>query len=199
MKKMKKKLKLIMSILLLTSTIAQSQNKWNVVKQAKGDLNKDNIADYVIVSEYKKSNDETVYSLQIFFTKRDGSFTKILTTNKVIEPSSTESGIVFGDVTIQKGVITLSVDLMRGNYASKFRLQNGKFELIGYDEQNCGAATDCESISYNAITGVRIIKQQSKETDQILSTTKEIVKIQPLPNLKDFTQEDFTRRLFPEY
>ena len=195
---MKKNLKLIISLLLLTSLVGHSQNKWKVAKQATGDLNKDNIADYVIVSEYKKSNEETLYSLQIFITKTDGTFTKVLSTNKAIDPSNIGSGSGFGDVTIVKGVITIRTDLTRGNYSTKFRLQNGKFVLIGYDSNGCDNS-GCETQSYNAITGLRTIKVQDQDTDAIISFTKKIVKMNPLPDLKDFTYDNFTTRLFPEY
>jgi hypothetical protein len=197
-KKMKRNLKLIIPLFLFTSLIAQSQNKWKVAKQATGDLNKDNIADYVIVSELKKSSEETIYSLQIFITKTDGTFTKVLSTNKAIEPSYVGSGSGFGDVTIVKGVITITTNLLRGNYSTKFRLQNGKFVLIGYDSNGCDNS-GCETQSYNAVTGLRTIKIQDKSTDEIISFTKKIVKMNPLPNLKDYTFDDFTTRLFPEY
>ena len=193
---MKKNLYIIITIYIFTISKAFSQNDWKVIKNVKGDLNNDNISDIVRVSERKKSNNETIYSLQIFFTKNDGSFTKFLTTDKAIEPSIFETGIEFGNITIRKGIITIRIDFLRGNYSSKFRFQKGKFELIGFDEHSCGAATDCESVSYNALTGIRIIKEISKETDQILSTTKKSIKIEPLPDLKDFTIEDIRNKLF---
>jgi hypothetical protein len=193
---MKKNLYLIITIYIFTITKTFSQNDWKVIKNVKGDLNNDNISDIVRVSERKKSINETIYSLQIFFTKKDGSFTKFLTTDKAIEPSNVETGIEFGDITIRKGIITIRINLLRGNYSSKFRFQKGKFVLIGFDEHSCGAATDCESVSYNVLTGIRIIKEINKETDKILSTTKKNIKIEPLPDLKDFTIEDIRNKLF---
>ncbi|WP_118973849.1 hypothetical protein [Taibaiella koreensis] len=90
------------------------------------------------------------------------------------------------EVSIDKGVLSISEQLLRGYYTHIFRYQNGHFELIGYTETSSSGQGRLYTTDFNLSTGTRIQKVENYETDKVLSNTSKKVLIRPLPRLEDF-------------
>jgi len=184
----------IILLLIQIDSFAQSGNKTDnfnyEVTKVTGDLNKDNLADKVIVSQ-DTLNDRAPYRLQIFFAQPDGSFTLIVSSIKIIEPQYPDgrngfrSGNGFSGITIKNGVISINNELLRGHYEHKFRFQNGSFELIGFSEISSDGQGVITTIDFNLLTGIRIEKSERYDMDKILSNRKKKILIRPLPKLQN--------------
>ena len=136
-----KELILAVSILFQLNSFAQTKKYdfSNKIMEVTGDLNKDSLADKIVVTQ-DTLNENSPYRLQIFFKEPNGQSKLIVTSTKIIEaryPNGKDSYITdnsFSDVTIKKGVLSVNIELTRGHYEHKFRFQNGNFELIGFSE-----------------------------------------------------------------
>jgi len=161
----------------------------HLVMEVKGDLNKDNLADKVVVTQ-DTLHENAPYRLQIFFKKPDGQWKLAVTSTKIIVPQYPEgrSGFMsqneLYDVTIKDGVLTLPVQFLRGNAKHKFRFQNGNFELIGYSSV-LGGNGKSEVTDFNLSTGIRTIKVERQDSDKVISSKEEKILIRPLPKLQD--------------
>jgi hypothetical protein len=195
--------KLILLILLLICADAFSQTKKDtftfLVTKVIGDLNKDNLEDKVIVTQ-DTINQKSPYKLQIFFAQPNGEFKLIAISTKIIAPQYPDgrdgykTGNGFSDITIEKGVVSVNFELLRGHFEHKFRFQNGNFELIGFSEVNSGGRGAMTTIDFNLSTGVRIEKEERYDIDKVISYTKKKILIRPLPKLQDV--EPFENELY---
>jgi hypothetical protein len=154
-----------------------------------GDLNKDSLPDKVIVTQ-DTLNENALYRLQVFFKEPNGQFKLIVTTTKIIEPQYPDGRDGyrtddFSDVTINKGVLSVNFQLLRGHFEYKFRYQNGNFELIGFSEGYSDGQGVVSSTDFNLSTGIRIEKSERYDIDKILSYKKKKILIRPLPKLQD--------------
>ena len=154
-----------------------------------GDLNKDSLPDKVIVTQ-DTLNENSPYRVQVFFKEPNGQFKLIVTTTKIIEPQYPDGKDGyrtddFSDVTINKGVLSVNFQLLRGHFEYKFRYQNGNFELIGFSEGYSDGQGVVSSTDFNLSTGIRIEKSERYDIDKILSYKKKKILIRPLPKLQD--------------
>ncbi len=158
--------------------------------EVKGDLNKDNLVDKVIITQ-DTLNINAPYRLQIFFEEPNGLSKLIVTTSKIIEPQypNGKEGYITGnrlsDVTIKKGVLSVNIELLRGHFEHKYRFQNGNFELIGFSEVYSDGQGVMTTIDFNLSTGIRIEKSERYDTDKIVSNKQKKILIRPLPKLQD--------------
>jgi hypothetical protein len=170
-----------------------SKNKFNyIITTIKGDLNKDELPDSVIVLQ-DTLNDNAPYRLQVFFKNRNGGYNLAVQNDSAIEvefPNGKEgyiTGTKFSHIKIKAGVLSINTELLRGQYEYKFRYQNGYFALIGlmkvYSDGN-GIATTTD---FNLSTGVLLETIQRYDSEKIISKTKKRIKVNPLPDLKVFT------------
>ena len=181
-------------ILFVINANAQSDtNKYQYkvkTQEAIGDLNKDGIDDKVVVSQ-DTLFDEQPYELQIYFKDSLGKLKLVNSTTKLIHPTfkvgsgKTQNGVLFSSVTIVKGILIVSVELLRGHYEHKFRYQNGNFELIGFSTVSSNGIGYIESTDFNLSTGIRIIKKAKIEDDKMKIIYKGKILIRPLPKLQD--------------
>ncbi|SFC31057.1 hypothetical protein [Kaistella jeonii] len=187
---------LILTILFLfqidsfAQTKTEKYNFNNQVIEVRGDLNKDNLVDKVIVTQ-DTLNENAPYRLQVFFKEPSGAFKLIVTSTKLIEPQYPNgrngwvTGNGFSDITIKNGVLSVNFELLRGHFEHKFRFQNGNFELIGFSYGNSDGQGVITTSNFNLSTGIRIEKSERYDTDKILSNTKKKILIRPLPKLQD--------------
>jgi hypothetical protein len=172
------------------NTFAQSEHFSVLISEVKGDLNNDQLEDKVVVKQ-DTINEHSPYQLQLFFAQPTGEYKLIAETTKLIEAQFQNGkngyldGTGFSAVTITKGILTVSIELLRGNYEHKFRFQNGNFELIGFSEGNSDGRGKLSTVDFNLTTGIRIEKLINYETDKIISKTKKKILIRPLPKLQD--------------
>ena len=129
--------------------------------------------------------------MQIYFKDSLGKFKIVTSTTKLIEstfkPSSDyfQKGVLFSNLKIVKGILIVSIDLLRGHYEHKFRYQNGNFELIGFSIISSDAVGNVESTDFNLSTGIRIVKKGRIEEDKMKVIYKGKIFLKPLPKLKD--------------
>jgi hypothetical protein len=91
----------------------------------------------------------------------------------------------FLDVTIEKDVLSVNFELMRGHYEHRFRYQNGNFELIGFSMVYSDGFGVMTITDFNLSTGNRIEKTERYDTGKLLSVSKKKILIRPLPKLQD--------------
>lgn len=198
-----KKLILLILLLICADAFSQTKNKKDtftfLVTKIIGNLNKDNLEDKVIVTQ-DTINQKSPYKLQIFFAQPNGEFKLIATSTKIIAPQYPDgrdgykTGNGFSDITIEKGVVSINFELLRGHFEHKFRFQNGNFELIGFSEVNSGGRGTMTTIDFNLSTGVRIEKEERYDIDKVISYSKKKILIRPLPKLQDV--EPFENELY---
>lgn len=189
-----KTLLIIISLLIQIDGYAQTDDKndsfSHEVTTVKGNLNKDNLLDKVVVKQDLK-DEKAPYRLQIFFAQPNGDFKLIVTSTKVIEPQYPEgkdsysNGNGFLDLTIKNRVISVNNELLRGHFEHKFRFQNGNFELIGFSEVNSEGNGVINSIDFNLLTGIRIEESERYDINKIISNKKKKILIRPLPKLQN--------------
>ena len=180
-------------IIFQLDSFAQTASKLNFdhkVMEVRGDLNKDSLVDKVVVTQ-DTLNENAPYRLQIFFNEPNGPSKLIVTSTKIIEPQHPDgrdgykTGNGFSEVTIQKGVLSVNFELLRGHFEHKFRFQSGNFELIGFSEVHSDGQGLMTTTDFNLSTGIRIEKSKRYDIDKILSNTKKKLLIRPLPKLQD--------------
>ena len=144
---------------------------WKILSTANGDLNKDGIDDLALVIEntetkYLKFNDgrlgrDTINLnpriLAIYFKNTTGHLIKKAQYNEfiILQDSPTMDEPFDGIEILKNGVLKIDFHFWysagswnMSNHTYKFRFQNDKFELIGYDSNNRHRGTG-ETIDYS--------------------------------------------------
>lgn len=194
-----KKTNLIFSIFIISISIfsnigqAQTTDNYFLYQESKGDLNKDNIIDKVVVLK-DTINPKSAYKIQIYFEDANGSSNLVLESDKAVISDFPDAeniddryadGHYFDKITIKNGLLIISVDLMRGHYEHKYRYQNNTFELIGYSKvSGSGIAEDIEKIDFNLSTGLLIYKYENDKPKEVKNIQKNIQK-NPLPKIDE--------------
>ena len=186
--------KFIFPFALLFSVMLSAQNNFTKeITKVKGDLNKDGLIDYVQVLQDTIS-ETAPYKLEIYFAETNGTFKKIISTIKAIDPQFPEgrngyyNGNSFYEITIIKGILSIHNELIRGNFEHKFRYQNGNFELIGFSQVYSDGQGTMGMVDFNLSTGVRIKTTEPYGEDDFPKTKNQTkMMIRPLPKLQDFT------------
>ena len=186
--------KFIFPFVFLFSAMLSAQNNFpKEITKVKGDLNKDGLIDYVQVLQDTVS-ETAPYKLEIYFAETNGTFKKIISTIKAIDPQFPEgrngyyNGNSFYEITIIKGILSIHNELIRGNFEHKFRYQNGNFELIGFSQVYSDGQGTMGMIDFNLSTGVRIKTTEPYGEDDFPKTKNQTkMMIRPLPKLQDFT------------
>lgn len=158
---------------------------YNVLSaRATGDLNKDNISDSVVVM-HDTTTSWQGYRLQVFFGQPDGQYRLAATSTKAILPEGGDNrhdGINFDTIRINKGVLTVSISLLRGMVEYLYRYQNQRFELIGYSRSESDGQGLIIGDEYNLSTGRYIHTQEPYDgEDRPTYHQDTIIPIRPLP------------------
>ena len=188
----------IISLALLLSTYAAfsqgsvKKDRFNyILSKATGDLNKDQIPDFAIVTQDTLA-DTAPYRIQVFFGKPGGGRTLVVSSTKAIAEqhpggkNGYRDGYGFSEIEIAKNVLTISCELLRGGNEAKFRYQNGNFELIGFSESFSDGQGHIHSVDFNLSTNVIVHEKENYETGKMVESTKKILKIRPLPKLQNY-------------
>lgn len=168
-----------------------------IITTVKGDLNKDNLPDSVIVLQ-DTINEYRPYRLKIFFKTADNSYKLVIQNDSAIEvglPNGKDgylTGTMFSHINIKAGVLTINTELLRGYYEYKFRYQNGYFALIGFTEVYSDGLGFMTTSDFNLSTGTLVEITERYDTNKIIGNTKKKIKVSPLPDLKKFTPHSTT-------
>lgn len=171
--------------LLLSASVFGQKGRFHNVYEENGDLDQDGINDRVVVLQ-DTIDDRFPYRLQIFLGSK-----KILESDEVIPakyPDGRNQSSGYEDlfsVEIDKGVLTVVFDLLRGNYAYKFRWKPEKndFAMIGFTSHYSDGVQFLYYTDFNLNTGSRIETRENYETGKVLSSKKSKLMIRPLPLL----------------
>ena len=195
-------MKKLFILLLLISVKVCAQNKTQpfkvLIEEVKGDLYKDGLPDLVKLTQ-DTLVDEAPYRLQVFFAQPGGKWKLIVSSDQIIAPQfpngkdGYRGEASFESLTIKNNVLTISNQLIRGNFAHKFRYQNGNFELIGFTQVNANGLGEMHKEDFNLSTGIRYYKEERYDTNEIIVNKKEKKLIRPLPKLQSFVpfEKDF--------
>lgn len=185
-------------LVFITSSLIAQKNKQTdefivQIKKVKGDLNKDNLADLVVVTQ-DTINEKAPYKLSVFFAQPNGTFKEIVSTTKAIDAQYPEgkngyyNGQSFYDISIEKGILIISNELTRGNFEHKFRYQNNNFELIGFSETYSDGQGTIGMVDFNLSTGIRVsTTERYDDSDEKPTKNQKKILIRPLPKLQNFT------------
>ena len=173
-----------------TQISTQDYNFSYKVMEVTGDLNKDGLADKVVVTQ-DTLNENAPYRLQVFFKEAAGEWKLKATSVKIIEPQypngrdGYRTGTGFSDVTIKAGVLSINIELLRGHFEHEFKFQNGRFELIHFSFVSSDGRGVIETIDFNLTTGIRVELLERYDTDKVISNKKTKIIIKPLPTLQN--------------
>lgn len=184
---------------------------WQIMGQAKGDLNGDKIDDLALVikgneARFKQKNDglgsdlfdtNPRMLLILFKDSNADAYNLVEKSNKIIPiPDSPTMEEPFEKVSIKNGMLQLdfSVFYSAGSWTSsntsyKFRWQNKTFVLIGADsgetQRNTG---ETNAYSYNFLTGKMSIAKGNSSNDKSQSTQWKRIPSHALKTLSSFKQ-----------
>ncbi|MBF7091385.1 hypothetical protein IUY40_07525 [Flavobacterium sp. ALJ2] len=188
---------IVLVLVFITSSLMAQKNSQKdnfvvLIKKVKGDLNKDNLNDLVVVTQ-DTIDEKAPYKLEIFFAQPNGTFKQIISTTKAIDLQYPEGkngnyyGQTFDDISITKGVLIIRNELIRGNFEHKFRYQNTNFELIGFSQTYSDGQGTMGIIDFNLSTGIQIkTTERYDDSDEKPTKIQKKIIIQPLPKLQDF-------------
>jgi tetratricopeptide (TPR) repeat protein len=126
---------------------------WKIKDKALGDLNGDKIADAAIVLEYNtiaeevRADNHTIHShprILLVLFKNGDHYQLALQQNTFILREHEGSAMgedPYGELIIEKGILTISTDLLREFTNYRFRYQNNNFYLIGAGDYGRGIGT----------------------------------------------------------
>jgi len=144
---------------------------YNILDQKEGDLNKDGVAEKVIVLNTNDSTDfGTIREIQIY--KKSGNRWEILASSKNAIGKSQDGGMMgdpFEDIEIKDGVLIINQSggsSWKWSKTDKYRFQNGIFKLIGYTNIYGKPCEYFENIDFNLLTGMLIYKKEYEDCDQ---------------------------------
>ena len=183
------------------------------VSQATGDLNKDGIADLVVIAtpdnkEHMHTRDDGyVYNfnppiLAIYWGQSDGTFSLYQQYTDIIPHSTDEYIFVEVEPSItDRGVIKFSTSSFasagswsNGSSTLLFRYQNGDFYLIGYDTHSMARNTGvAETHSYNYLTHKKQVETSNAFDDSVPKREKwSRIPNKPLKKLGSFSFDSHT-------
>ena len=185
--------------------------KDDIMKEIKGDLNKDGLEDIVLVikgtNENQIVNDEHRSKLDrnrrgiIILLNKGNHYELALKNYDCFSSENEEGGVYYAPeliVEIKNG--NLLVNYLHGRYGYwnyTFRHQNRDFELIGYDRSNNRGPMTESDISINFLTRKLVSRENTNENarddgDEIFEETRKNIKIKEfirLSEIRDF--DDF--------
>lgn len=205
---------IILSLLLPVNTMAQSSLQtflprgYVLFDSAEGDLNKDGIADKVllikatdssriVVDEYKGRLDRNRRGI-VVLVKEPKGYRKVFENRECFSSENEDGGVYFApelSILIKKGNLVFHYGHGRYGYWSyTFRYREKDLELIGYDEMD-GAAPVKSETSINLLTGKKKYSVNTNENaeggDEVFKTTWSNIKkgkLTKLSAVKDFDE-----------
>lgn len=174
-----------------------------LLKESKGDLNKDKIIDKVLVFN-DTINPQSVYKVKIYFGDSSGDYNLFLESNNAIIPQFPGAKNYderfyehsFDKIEIKNGLLIIGTQLTRGHYEYKYRYQNNTFELIGYSGSFGDGQGGVSSDDFNLSTGINMNTTSSNDSN-LDKITKEIIKINPLPTIVE--KFDIQKDVFDQF
>ncbi len=139
-----------------------------IVDSVKGDLDKDNIEELVIVYNTEKEKEEAFESVprELIIYKRIKDNWMVWKKSKSAVYGSRDGGMMgdpFGEIEIKNGILLVSQNggsSWKWGHTDKYRYQNGGFYLIGYSSTYGKPCEYWTEIDFNLMTGKMLIKKE---------------------------------------
>lgn len=183
--------------LLLISTTALAQSNFtsylppnnHLDTLTRGDLNKDNIDDIVLVSESNDTNIETTTprTLIILFGQPDGTYKLNTKTTTAVVGKNEYAYVFFSGITIKNNTLIIEHEYLRGGCTHIFRYQHNGFYLIGASSHT-GDPDYFQSLEYNLSTG-KYIAIYEREKKTITNGTQKLTTLPKIETYKLFDVE----------
>jgi len=147
-----------------------SSKKFEILEEKVGDLDKDGIAEKVIVYN---TTDTTTYGIvrELQILKKSGNKWIIWEKSRNAVLKSEEGGMMrdpFDGVEIKNGLLVLSFSggsIRKWKYTDKYRYQNNKFELVGHTSTNLSLCAYKTDFYFNLTTGKIKYKKEYETCD----------------------------------
>ena len=144
---------------------------YSVLDSVSGDLNKDSLAELVVVYNMGPENEiDGVPRKLIIYKISDGKWTEWKNSDQALYGSK-DGGMMgdpFGKIEIKNGILLISQNggsSWKWEFTDKYRFQDGEFYLIGYSSY---AGKLCEywiDVDFNLSTGKMIVKKEFEECE----------------------------------
>ncbi len=159
-----------------TWKLVEKDLQWNLLNEARGDLNKDGIEDLAVILESKDSIPEKRCASCYVKNNKPRIILVLLNNNKGcnIVISQNNEFIARGDeggmlnylepeLTIEKGVLTIFYQFTRSNQSYSFEYENGKMNIIG-----------AKSAGSQSASGIFEMEEYDFKKGKLISTTGHI-------------------------
>lgn len=165
---------------------------WKLVTTRSADLNGDDRADLAILmrmtdpanvrpvtgSPYYDTDDTNPYLLVIAFAEGDGY--SLVASHHALFPRDVAP--LHGDdppgddtITLDRGILTLTLGHLRGSETLRFRWNGNAFALIGYDCSGASAGGEFSAVSANYLTRKAIYERGSIDDGRRAVSTVDII------------------------
>ncbi len=137
---------------------------YSVLAETSGDLDKDSIAERVLVYNTPDSS-EYGYVRELQVLKLKGNKWVLWQKSREAILSSEEGGMMgdpFGEIEIKNGVLLVSFfggSSWKWAYTDKYRFEKGEFRLIGYESYSGKFCEHWDSFDFNLVTGKIVYKK----------------------------------------
>jgi hypothetical protein len=164
------------AVLLLTYLLSNSQDiqvpaGYKILDQKEGDLNKDSVSEKVIVFDTNDSAESgTIREIQVY--KKSVNNWELLAGSKNAIGQSDAGGMMgdpFEGIEIKDGILIIyqsGGSSWKWSKIDKYRFQNGKFQLIGYENYYGKPCEYFENVDFNLMTGKIVYEKEHENCDE---------------------------------
>ena len=146
--------------------------QYQKIKEVSGDLNKDGIAEKVMVYNMQDKEDEiNGRDREVIIFKKDKGRWVIWQRSTNAVGNSKDGGMMgdpFEDVEIKNGVLLIHQSggsSWKWGYTDTYRFQNNSFELIGYTSHYGKLCEYWVSVDFNVMTGKLVVEKEYEKCD----------------------------------
>lgn len=169
-------LSLLINALIAITCLAQEKSvppNYLLKKEAYGDLDKDSIAERVVVYDIITSQNENEgINREIVIYKKEKENWKVWHRSKNAVKNSTEGGMMgdpFEGVEISKGILVIyhwGGSSTKWSQTDRYRFQHNRFELIGFKEFSGRPCDEWFGFDYNISTGKIEVTNEFEKCDE---------------------------------
>ena len=168
---------LLFLFLLLTIQLVNAQNiplpnGYEIIEKVSGDLDKDSIAELVVIYNTGKSDDSGLFrEIQVF--KLSNKQWVLWKKSSAAILQSEEGGMMgdpYQETLIQNGVLLIvhaGGNSWKWGHTDKYRFQKNEFALIGYSNDYGKPCEEWISFDFNVSTGKIVYKKEYERCDEL--------------------------------
>tara|TARA_B100000683_G_C12277610_1_gene468528 strand:- start:41 stop:706 length:666 start_codon:yes stop_codon:yes gene_type:complete len=146
-------------------------DNYTVVDSVSGDLDKDSIAELVVVYNKGPENEiDGVPRVLLIYKLRNNNWTEWKKSDQALYGSK-DGGMMgdpFAEMEIKNGILLISQNggsSWKWAFIDKYRFQNGEFYLIGYSSISGKLCEYWKDVDFNLSTGKMIVKKEYEECE----------------------------------